>query len=160
MTSTTTPTPIDSDDSMATLEPHNVLLFKEWFVSHGGSFHPGVRYSKSSSGRCNHWQLAPALGSDRNRTDRYSPHSLVSSRYRIFDRCKWRGHSRTRCDYRDLPLLNHHHPASGQGCSAAYTQTPRVVNYDGALDRTTIDHSLYLLSLDDRKPRDVNFLLS
>lgn len=34
---------------MAT-EPRNVLLFKEWFVSHGGSFHPGVRYSKSSSG--------------------------------------------------------------------------------------------------------------
>jgi len=41
-------TPVDSDDM--TTEPRNVLLFKEWFVSHGGSFHPGVRYSKSSSG--------------------------------------------------------------------------------------------------------------
>jgi hypothetical protein len=46
-------TPVDSDD-IAT-EPRNVLLFKEWFVSHGGRSHPGVRYFKSSSGRvaCN-----------------------------------------------------------------------------------------------------------
>jgi hypothetical protein len=68
---------------------------------------------------------------------------------RIFDRCK-RDH-RTRCDYRDLPLLNDHNPRFSQGCSAAYTSTP---GYDGALDRTTIDHSLCLLSL-DREPRDV-----
>ena len=68
---------------------------------------------------------------------------------RIFDR--GRRDLRTRCDYRDLPLLNNHNPVSSQECSAAYTSTP---GYDGALDRTTIDHSLCLLSL-DRKSRHV-----
>ena len=30
-------------------EPRNALLFKEWLVSHGGSFHPGVRYSSAGT---------------------------------------------------------------------------------------------------------------
>ncbi|KAH9983192.1 hypothetical protein BJV74DRAFT_851425 [Russula compacta] len=33
-----------------TAEPRNAVLFKEWLVSHGGSFHPGVRYSSVPSG--------------------------------------------------------------------------------------------------------------
>jgi hypothetical protein len=32
-----------------TPEPRNALLFKEWLVSHGGSFHPGVRYLSSGT---------------------------------------------------------------------------------------------------------------
>ena len=30
-------------------EPRNALLFKEWLVSHGGSFHPRVRYSSAGT---------------------------------------------------------------------------------------------------------------
>ena len=26
-------------------EPHHAVRFKEWLASHGGSFHPRVRYS-------------------------------------------------------------------------------------------------------------------
>jgi hypothetical protein len=66
--------PVDSDDMDMATEPRNVLLFKEWFVSHGGSFHPGVRYSKSSSGRCNLTAVL-ALGRDKNR---YSQRCLLS----------------------------------------------------------------------------------
>jgi hypothetical protein len=65
--------PVDSDDMDMATEPRNVLLFKEWFVSHGGSFHPGVRYSKSSSGRCNLTAVL-ALGRDKNR---YSQRCLL-----------------------------------------------------------------------------------
>ena len=32
-------------DMASTNEPRNALLFKEWLVFHGGSFHPKVRYS-------------------------------------------------------------------------------------------------------------------
>lgn len=38
-----------SSDSTPATEPRNALLFKEWLVSHGGRFHPGVLYSSSSS---------------------------------------------------------------------------------------------------------------
>lgn len=159
--STMVSTPIDSDD-MATPEPRNVLLFKEWLLSHGGSFHPGVRYSRSSSsGRCNCNQILARSGGQRDTTSTHNVTSVPSPRvsYRIFDRCE-RGHNRTRRDHRDLPRLDSHHPASGQECSTAYTSTRSrwlvvgVCSYDGALVRTTIDHRLCLLSL-DCKPRDV-----